>query len=57
MKIVHEYYTADTHKMALAFSAILAVDKGVPSEVKPAGKSWLVIADDGQAVKFNPPKK
>lgn len=41
------------HDLALYFSAILAVDKGIPSEVVEIENGWrVVIADEGKAADF-----
>ncbi len=41
-------------KSALLFSAVLAADKGVPSEVIEDGSSVEVLADDGRSILFSP---
>jgi len=58
MTIVQTIYSSNPRKTALAFSACLAVDKGVASKVKRVScgtgcpSAYFVIADDGKAVKF-----
>jgi hypothetical protein len=54
MKILRDTIkSSEPKKTALLFSACLAADKGVPSEVRTESKdSYLVIADDGQSVRF-----
>ncbi len=39
-------------QLALLFSAILAADKGVASEIEDFGAALLVVADNGKAVAF-----
>ena len=36
------YKAAEPKKNAMILSAIMAADKGIPSEVKQVGKSWFV---------------
>ena len=50
--IVHTFNSNNPKRDATAFSAILAVDKGVPSDVRRTRGGWLVVADDGKAVRF-----
>lgn len=51
MQIVATFKHANPQEAALTFSAILAVDKGVASEVGETGDGWLVTAE-GKAVLF-----
>lgn len=39
-------------KTAMLFQAVLAADKGFTSRLQREGKDVLVIASDGQAVRF-----
>lgn len=50
--IIETIPTPVAEQAALAFSAVLAVDKGVQSKVQPVCDGWLVIADDGLAILF-----
>jgi len=52
MSVVHSYETRLPYEAALKFSAILAADKGVPSELVKTPKGWDVVADDGKTVSF-----
>lgn len=53
LKIRASVEVPDPEKAALLFSAILAADKGYTSRiVRGAGSARLVIASDGQAVRF-----
>ncbi len=55
--LVKTIKTANPMQAAIAFSAVLAVDKGVQSKVELRGTSALVIADDGKIVKFSKPRR
>jgi hypothetical protein len=44
--------TTTPEKTALLFSAVLAADKGVPSRIERENGAFVVVADDGQAVRF-----
>jgi hypothetical protein len=52
MNILQTIPAPDPHKAALAFSAILAADKGYASEVKEHGQGWIVLVEDGKAIVF-----
>lgn len=39
---------------ALLFQGILGADRGVTSTLHPDGAAFIVLADDGQAVRFEP---
>ncbi len=43
----------DIKKLAVYFSTMLAIDKGIGSEVRKVSEDeYVVIADDGKGVKF-----
>ena len=50
--IVHTYNSTAARNDALKFSAILAVDLGVSSEINQTNNGWDVVADDGKVVRF-----
>jgi hypothetical protein len=52
MTIIKTITTTTPEKAALACSAILAADKGVPSEVRQESGGWIVECDDGRAILF-----
>jgi hypothetical protein len=53
VEVVHTYKKLqNAEHVALAFSAVLAVDKGVQSKLVKIRKGWRVIADDGRGVDF-----
>ena len=52
MTIVKTITTTTPEKAALWLSAVLAADKGIPSEVRQESGGWIVEADDGQAFLF-----
>lgn len=52
-EVVHTYNDVrDTHDSAMRFSAILAVDRGVRSEIKEIDGGHIVIDEYGKAVEF-----
>ena len=56
--IIRATLTVDNpHNAALAFSAVLAVDKGFTSSIVREGSARLVVASDGQAVRFSKVKR
>ncbi len=52
MNVRHTFKTTEPEKAALAFSAILAVDKGIPSDVVKDGENYKVISDENDVVLF-----
>ena len=52
--IVETIRTTAPEKAALAFGAILAVDKGVGNIVEPYAGGFLMLAEDGKAILFLP---
>jgi hypothetical protein len=50
--IVHTFLTTDTYPDAQTFSTMLAVNKGVTSEIVTVPDGHVVIASDGKAIKF-----
>lgn len=52
MTILQSITTTEPERAALKFSAILAADKGVPSDVRQESGGWIVEADDGLAILF-----
>lgn len=44
--------TATPKKTAMLFQAVLAADKGFMSELREGCGYYLVVASDGQAVRF-----
>jgi hypothetical protein len=51
MQIVQTVYNAEPLKMAQYISIVLAGDRGIPNELKKICGGYLVIADDGKAVR------
>lgn len=43
---------ANAYQVALYASAVLAVDKGVPSEIKKTRKGYDVVTDKGDIFRF-----
>lgn len=44
--------TATPKRTAMLFQAVLGADKGYASDLRKDGTGWLVVASDGQAVRF-----
>lgn len=52
MQILNIVTATNAEQLALVFSACLAADKGVPSEILVVPVGFVVVADDGRAVLF-----
>jgi hypothetical protein len=52
MVVINTTPSTDPKTSALWLSAVLAADKGIPSEVTPHGDGFAVVADDGRAIVF-----
>lgn len=50
-------YTKTPQETALWFQTVLAVDRGFESTIITDGRARVVIASDGQAVRFEPPRE
>jgi hypothetical protein len=51
MNIVKTVYSADPKKFALCLSIAMAADKGISNEMKHICGGYVVIADDGKAIR------
>jgi hypothetical protein len=52
MKIINHVAHWNYRELAVFFSAVLAADKGIASQIEDFGAALLVVADDGKAVVF-----
>lgn len=52
MQIRATIQTATPERTAQIFQAVLAADRGFTSTLRWEGTTWIVVASDGQAVRF-----